>query len=214
MKIHWLGHASFLIECNGRKIITDPFDEKIGYPVYSEAVDIATVSHDHWDHNSVENLKGSPIIIRETGEFKIHDIKISGFKSYHDKNRGKDRGLNNIYKFDLEQITVLHMGDLGHVPDPELNLLWGKIDILMIPVGGVYTINADEAYQTVQLINPQITIPMHFNTPELSFNLGPVETFTSKFDWVVKKPWLEVSSNNISEQGGIVVLDHTSRLTR
>lgn len=214
MKIHWLGHASFLIESNGKKIITDPFDEKIGYPVYSQAVDIVTVSHDHWDHNSVGALKGNPTVISELGEFNIDGLKITGFPSYHDKSRGRERGLNNIYKFDLERITILHLGDLGHVPEPELNLSWGKIDILMIPVGGIYTINADEAQQTEKLIKPQLTIPMHFNTPELSFDLEPVERFISKYDWVIKKPWLEINSDNLYEQGGIVVLDYTSRLTR
>ncbi len=213
MKITWLGHASFLIESGGKKLISDPFNEKLGYPVYEEEVDIATVSHEHWDHNATSRLKGNPAVIKSTGEFNIAGFKIIGFPAYHDKSKGKERGNNTVYKICAEGINLLHMGDLGHLLSSEQYLRLGQVDLLLLPVGGVYTIDADEAYQIVQAINPAIIIPMHFNTPHLCFELAPVEQFTCKFDQVIKQPFLEITADNLPEQAEIIVLDYTSRLT-
>lgn len=210
MKINWLGHASFLIEAEGKKIITDPFDEKVGYPLYAGEVDIATVSHDHYDHNAVHLLKGNPVVVKETGHFSWGEINITGYPSYHDKNKGRDRGENIIYKISAEDISILHLGDLGHVLEDQTVKEIGDIDILLLPVGGVYTINADEAFTLAQKINPKIIIPMHFATPALSFALSPVEDFTSKFDYSVKKPYLYVSRKDLSSTGEVIVLDYTS----
>ena len=214
MKVSWLGHASFIIESGGKKLISDPFDEKLGYPVYEEEVDIATVSHEHWDHNATSILKGNPVVVKGTGEFKINGFTIIGFPTYHDKSRGKNRGSNTVYKICAEGINLLHMGDLGHILSPEQYLGLGQVDLLLLPVGGVYTIDADEAYQIVQAINPAIVIPMHFNTPHLSFELASLEQFASKFDQVVKQPFLEITANSLPEQAEIIVLDYTSQLTR
>lgn len=213
MRISWLGHASFLIESGGKKLVTDPFDEKLGYPVYIEEVDIATVSHEHWDHNAAGRLKGNPVQVRGVGEFAIDRFKIKGFPTYHDKSGGKQRGANTVYKICIEGINLLHMGDLGHVPSPEQYLQLGQVDLLLLPVGGVYTVDAQEAYQIVQDINPKVIIPMHFNTPHLSFELDPLEQFTCKFNQVIKQPYLEITADNLPEQTEIVVLDYTSRLT-
>lgn len=210
MRINWLGHASFLIEAEGKKIITDPFDEKVGYPLYAGEVDIATVSHDHYDHNAVHLLKGNPVVVKETGHFSWGEINITGYPSYHDKNKGRDRGENIIYKISAEDISILHLGDLGHVLEDQTVKEIGDIDILLLPVGGVYTINADEAFTLAQKINPKIIIPMHFATPALSFALSPVEDFTSKFDYSVKKPYLYVSRKDLSSTGEVIVLDYTS----
>ncbi len=214
MRISWLGHASFLIESGGKKLISDPFDEKLGYPVYEEEVDISTVSHEHWDHSAVSILKGQPVVVKGTGDFEINGFKITGFPTYHDNKKGKKRGPNTVYKICTEGIDLLHMGDLGHLLSAEEYKMIGKVDILLLPVGGVYTVNADEAYQIVQAIHPTVVIPMHFNTPHLCFELDPVEKFTCKFDQVIKQPFLEITADNFPEQDEIIVLDYTSRLTR
>lgn len=210
MKLRWLGHASFLIETDGKKIITDPFDENVGYPLYDEEVDIVTVSHDHYDHNAVHLLKGNPVVVKGDGNFSWEEINITGYPSYHDKNKGKDRGENIIYKIRAAEIDVLHLGDLGHVLEDKMVEEIGNVDILLLPVGGVYTINADEAFTLAQKINPKIIIPMHFATPALSFELSPVEDFTSKFDYTVKKPYLDVSRKDLNSAGEVIVLDYTS----
>ncbi len=214
MKISWLGHASFLIESGGKKLITDPFNEKLGYPPYDEEVDIATVSHEHWDHSATDILKGNPVVVKGTGEFNVGGFQIIGFSTFHDKSSGKKRGINTVYKICIEGINLLHMGDLGHLLSPEQYLGLGKVDLLLLPVGGVYTVDADEAYQIVKAINPAVVIPMHFNTPHLCFKLDPVEQFTSKFDQVIKQPFLEITADKLPEQVEIIVLDYTSRLTK
>jgi L-ascorbate metabolism protein UlaG (beta-lactamase superfamily) len=102
MRIYWLGHASFLIESGGKKLITDPFDESLGYPVAEEEVELATVSHGHWDHCAVDRLKGNPVKVQTTGEFEAEGFKISGFPTYHDKSKGKERGPNIIFELGVE----------------------------------------------------------------------------------------------------------------
>ena len=213
MKITWLGHASFLIESEGKKLISDPFDEKLGYPLMEEVVEVATVSHGHWDHCAVSRLKGNPIKIQATGEFNAAGFKISGFPSYHDQSEGKQRGSNIIFRIEAEGITILHLGDLGHQLGPEQYRTLGQIDILMIPVGGKYTVDAREAYEIVQAIKPKLVIPMHYNTPHLCFSLAPVEEFTCQFEQVIKQPYLEINRDNLPETMEIIVLDYSSRLT-
>ncbi|NLO21939.1 MAG: MBL fold metallo-hydrolase [Syntrophomonadaceae bacterium] len=213
MQMFWLGHASFFVESGGKKLITDPFDEKLGYPVWEAEVDVATVSHDHWDHCAVDRLKGSPIKLQATGEFNVAGFKISGFATYHDQSEGKERGSNIIFKIETEGITLLHLGDLGHQLSPEQYTALGKIDLLMIPVGGVYTVDAREAYDIVQAIKPRIVIPMHYHTPHLCFELAPVEEFTCQFEQVIKQPYLKINADNLPETMEIIILDYSSRLT-
>ena len=212
MIISWLGHASFIIKTAGKIIITDPFDERSGYSPWQQPVDIATVSHDHWDHNAVHVLKGNPQIInKETGPCNFPEITIIGFSSYHDKNKGADRGSNTIYKIISEDINLVHLGDQGTSLDKELIAQIGQVDILLIPVGGTFTLDAKDAFQVVQQLNPKIVIPMHFQTPHLSFKLAPVEAFTCKFNQAIKLPFLEVNRNEITDSLQIILLDYTTR---
>ncbi|QGU00697.1 Zn-dependent hydrolases of the metallo-beta-lactamase superfamily [Candidatus Syntrophocurvum alkaliphilum] len=210
MKIEWLGHASFYIQTNGKRITTDPFDERLGYPVYGLESDLVTISHEHWDHNADYAVKGSPIVVRKDGISKFDDMSITvqGFQSYHDKVKGQARGFNTIYKISSEDIEVLHLGDLGHLLTKEEVIQIGNVDILLIPVGGTYTIDANEAYELVNFINPKVVIPMHFKTPHLKLDIDYVEKFIQKYNKVIKKPYLEVSKNDISDEMQIIVLDY------
>lgn len=210
MKITWLGHASFVIETLDKIIIMDPFNEEVGYPIYGGNVDYATVSHDHWDHSAVHLLKGSPQVIKTTGEHSVSDIKFTGIKSYHDKEKGSLRGENIIFKINAEGIEVVHLGDLGHILDYDDIKLLGNVDILLVPVGGTFTVNALEALDIVNKLNPKVVIPMHYNTPHLSFDLAPVEDFTKHFDIVTKKPFLEINKNNLENENKIILLDYLS----
>ncbi len=208
MIIRWLGHASFLIESESARIITDPFDEELGYQAIEEVVDIATVSHQHWDHNAVHVLQGHPIVVSEAGNHQIKDIKIQGLASFHDQAQGELRGPNIIFKISLEGIDIVHLGDLGHILAEEQCEAIGPVDILLLPVGGVYTINADEALQVARQLKPAIIVPMHYNTKALSFELDPLERFTGQFDKTVKLPCLKIDSASLKEQSGVVVLDY------
>ncbi|MDD2585128.1 MAG: MBL fold metallo-hydrolase [Syntrophomonadaceae bacterium] len=208
MFIKWLGHASFLIEIAGQKLVTDPFDDKLGYPVYKQEVDITTVSHDHWDHNAVGILKGSPAVVKKPGVFNFGVINITGVESFHDKSQGSERGKNIIYKISAEGLDLVHLGDLGHTLTPEQVNDIGNTDILLVPVGGTFTVDAEEAFKVVEQLHPHIVIPMHFNTPHLSFELAPVEAFTSRFPRAVKVPHLEITSSDFKNELEVIVLDY------
>ncbi|MGE5389965.1 MAG: MBL fold metallo-hydrolase [Deltaproteobacteria bacterium] len=208
MKITWLGHASFLIESGDLCIVTDPFAKRVGYPIYAGKADIATVSHDHYDHNAVELLQGQPQVVNQPGEFVIDGVQINGLDTWHDKKQGKERGRNILFKIETEGISILHLGDLGHVLSPEMASRLGKIDVLMIPVGGRYTVDAGEAFSIVELLKPRIIIPMHFQTPPCTITLAPVEGFIMKFDRVVKLPYLLLEGEDLTKRSGVIILDY------
>ncbi|MEN6327953.1 MAG: MBL fold metallo-hydrolase [Syntrophomonas sp.] len=209
MKIQWLGHASFIIETQGKRIITDPFDKKYGYPLCSQEVDIATVSHEHLDHNAVHELQGSPRVIRGPGSFVLDEITIKGIHSFHDKFQGKNRGSSIMYKIYSEGLNLLHLGDLGQqtLTNGQLAEI-GEVDILLIPVGGNYTIDAKDALTIVKQINPCIIVPMHFRTAHVTIDLAPVEAFTCQFERCVKKAYLELNKQDLSAEPLVIVLDY------
>ena len=211
MLIKWLGHASFLIKTDSITIITDPFDEKSGYIPYQEAVDIAMVSHQHYDHNATHVLAGNPLIVDNTDIYSVPGLTIKGILTYHDQKQGQLRGENIVYKIRAENMELVHLGDLGHVPTPDMVSNLGQIDVLFIPVGGRFTIDAQQALQTVELLQPSMVIPMHYQTPHLSFALAPVEDFTQHFDRVVKLPLLEIAKADLTGDRKIVLLDYLSQ---
>lgn len=177
MIITWYGHSCFKINTKDVTIVTDPFDKKIGIRPYFGAADIVTVSHEHYDHNNVESLKGGPFIIRTPGEFETKNIFIYGFRSFHDKNNGVDRGTNTIYLIEAEDMRICHLGDLGEkLSDKTIEKL-GQVDILMIPVGGVYTLDAKEADELIDRIEPSVILPMHYKTPALNIKIDPLDKF-------------------------------------
>lgn len=213
MQITWLGHACFLIETLSKTIITDPFSEEVGYTIYNKEVDFATISHDHYDHNAVHTLKGKPKIINNLQEYHIDGISFKGISSYHDKEKGAQRGFNIIHKISAEGINVAHLGDLGHLLDKEHVEALGKVNILLVPVGGIFTIDAQEALRIVDQLQPSITIPMHYKTPHLSFQLAPVEDFISHCEIVTKKPYLKVDKADLELDKKVILLDYLSWLT-
>lgn len=178
MEIKWLGHSSFLLtDSNGRRLLTDPFDHTVGYPLFQGDCDVVTVSHQHFDHNYTEKVKDTAKIINKVGFFQPCDIPITGIPSFHDDVEGAKRGENIIYVIEMDGYRICHLGDLGHMlTENDIEKL-GKIDILLIPVGGNFTIDGKKAAELAVKIDPHIIIPMHFKTPKLSFPLDGVETF-------------------------------------
>ncbi|CFX02188.1 Beta-lactamase-like [Syntrophomonas zehnderi OL-4] len=208
MLLKWLGHASFEITTGSTRIITDPFDEKLGYPLLPREAEIVTVSHQHWDHNAVNFVGGQPRVISEPGLYGVGDVLIQGYPTFHDRQKGRERGKNTIFKISAEDLNLLHLGDLGHILSQEQIKEIGPIDILLLPVGGKYTVGSDEAFEIMQLIKPQVVIPMHFMTPHLSFELDPVERFTSKFERVQKLPYLDIKKQDLMTEPKIIVLEY------
>jgi len=178
MKIKWLGHACFVITSDtGIKIITDPYvtGDYLSYGEIEESADIVTVSHNHGDHNNVSAVQGNPIIVRGTAELK--GIKFKGIACYHDDARGKSRGDNTILCFEVDGIRVCHLGDLGHQLSAQQLAELGKVDILLIPVGGFFTIDAKVASQVCNQLAPNVVIPMHYKTNKCEFPIAGVDEF-------------------------------------
>lgn len=169
MEIKYIGHSSFFIKTKTAKIVTDPFNPSMtGLKFPKIEADVVTISHNHADHNYVEGIKDTPLVIDWPGEFEKNEVRITGYPSFHDNKEGGERGPNTMYKFEAENISLLHCGDLGHMLTDAVIEEIGNVDILIIPTGGFYTINAEDAVKIIQEIEPSIVIPMHFKRPEMN----------------------------------------------
>uniref|UniRef100_A0A7C5V1E6 MBL fold metallo-hydrolase n=1 Tax=Caldicellulosiruptor owensensis TaxID=55205 RepID=A0A7C5V1E6_9FIRM len=208
MKITYLAHASFLIETeSGVKILTDPYDNSVGYTVFELSADVVLTSHKHFDHAYTKSLKGDYVLVDKEGEFNVKGVKIKGIKTFHDKEKGQKRGENIVFVIE-DKFSVAHLGDLGHeLAETELEKM-GQVDILLIPVGGVYTIDAKEALNVAKAVNPKIIIPMHYKTEKLKFDLGKVEEFTKHFEDVEVLQTSEIEINSLPEKQKVLVLEH------
>lgn len=180
MKVRWLGHASFLITSeSGVRIITDPFiaSQGLKYREIDEAADIVTVSHDHFDHNNVAAVAGNPQVVNTAEPTEIRGIGLRGVKTFHDTNLGKDRGPNIIFCMLVDGVRLCHLGDLGHDLSEEQVKAIGEVDVLLVPVGGFFTIDARVATDVVAKIKPRVAIPMHFKNDRCDFPIAPVDDF-------------------------------------
>lgn len=179
MDITYYGHSFFRVRGREGTIVTDPFQPSIGYTLPHISADICTISHDHPGHNNAGSLQGDPYVIAGPGEYEISGIFVSGWPSYHDKKKGKERGGNTIYTFVVDDLNVAHLGDLGHVPAQSTIEVLGDVDVLFIPVGGQVTLTAAMASDVINLIEPRLVIPMHYRTRAYAggTKLEPVSKF-------------------------------------
>jgi L-ascorbate metabolism protein UlaG (beta-lactamase superfamily) len=188
MIITWQGHSCFKIQDkigpDGVTVVTDPFDKelaaKAGLKVPNFEADIVTVSHQHHDHNNVSALRGEPFTVDCAGEYDFKGILVEGIDSYHDEKKGEIRGENIIYRIEVEDISITHLGDLGHVLDNNQIEKLAGTDILLIPVGGNYTLDAKKAIEVISQIEPRIIIPMHYKTKDSKLELEDVEKFVKE----------------------------------
>ena len=173
MTIQWYGHSCFKITTkpDGRGsgedvvIFTDPFQKELGLRPPQGRADIVTVSHDHYDHNNVEALKGELQVLDLPGEYSIKGVSIRGISAFHDKQEGAERGLNTIFVFESEGIRFCHLGDLGGSLDKRQLEEINGVDILAVPVGNVGSLNGKEAKAVVDQVEPKIVFPMHYKIP-------------------------------------------------
>jgi len=199
-----------MIQTNGGKmIVTDPFDDSVGYPQPRAAADLVTISHQHFDHNAVKMVPGKPKVIQTSGEHVINGLKIIGIPCYHDNSKGSLRGNNLIFIFEESGFRVCHLGDLGHIPDQKLLGEIDHVDVLLIPVGGLYTIDASEAKDVISLINPHYIVPMHYKTPYLKLPISPLENFLKYYPAHIVIDRLEIPPENPPEKMQAVVLNLT-----
>jgi len=180
MIIKWLGHACFLITSEeGLKVITDPYTMGggINYSPIKEVADIVVVSHGHADHNNVSAVRGKAEVVKGGGTKTAKGVQFRGIATYHDIAQGKQRGANTIFCFTLDDIKLCHLGDLGHLLSQRQVNEIGGVDILFIPVGGFYTINAADASRVCDQLKPKVIIPMHFKTPRCTYPIAGVDDF-------------------------------------
>lgn len=183
MRIEWLGHSCFkLIESTGTTVITDPYNSYIGETMPQTQADAITVSHRHNDHCAVESVEGNPIILDKTGAFDIKGVHIYSIMSYHDTKKGASRGKNLVFKFRIDGVDVCHLGDIGEELSPMLAELITPINVLFIPIGGKYTIDAKQAKEYVDFLMPDIVIPMHYATKETTLDIETADYFLDLFD--------------------------------
>lgn len=183
MKIRYLGHSCFLLtESTGTAIVCDPYDSSVGIEMPEVRADAVTISHHHYDHDCISKVKGNPVILDKDTGYELPGVDIMAVKSYHDDVKGAKRGDNIIFKFNMDGIVVCHLGDLGEECSSELIESILPVNVLLIPVGGNYTIDAAMAKEYVDRIMPDVVIPMHYRTKGINLDIDKVDEFTSLFD--------------------------------
>lgn len=209
MKVKYLAHAAFLITSgNGTRIITDPYEtsEGLKHGAITETADIVTVSHEHGDHNNTAAVRGNPKVVREGVE--VNGIKIRAVSTAHDDKGGSQRGKNTFFCFEVDGINVCHAGDLGHGLSAEQAKAIGKVDVLIIPVGGFFTIDAKTATKVCDQLKPKVIIPMHFKTEKLDFPISGVDDFLKGKSSVTRsdKSEIELTAGQLPAEARIIVL--------
>ena len=199
MKLEWIGHACFrLTGENGTVVITDPYDETVGAEMVPLQADLITMSHEHHDHNDESMIAGSPVILHGTQEAVVGGVTARACGSYHDEVQGAKRGKNAIRVFEMDGLKVVHMGDQGCMPDAEILSGIADADIMMIPVGGTYTVDAQGAKEIVDAAKPRCVVPMHVKTKGCGYPIAKVGEFLSVMGAADAKPaaCLDVTKEN------------------
>lgn len=214
MEIVYLGHSSFRLKGKQASVVTDPYGASFGkFPREIEA-DIVTISHGHPDHNEVKNVKGTPFVIDGPGEYEVKDVSVVGVHTFHDSNEGADRGVNTVYVIEMDGLRIAHLGDLGHkLSESQLSEI-GPIDIVMVPTGGQFTIDAKTATEVVRQVDPWIVIPMHYQQEGITLpsEVSGVEVFMKESGKEAPQPLpkLVISADKLPTELQIVLLDRKS----
>ena len=216
MKIRYLGHSCFLLtESTGTRILTDPYGD-VGFKMPRVEADVVSVSHGHYDHNNVKGVGGNPVVLDKEGQYEVGGVEIIAVKSYHDNANGAERGENLIFKFRLDGIEVCHLGDLGEECSSSLIEMLLPVHVLLIPVGGKYTIDAEQAKEYVDRIMPSIVIPMHYKSKGLSLDIDKPDAFLSEFEEEdveeLDASEIELTRDDIDEETTRVILMERSNM--
>ncbi|MDI6817541.1 MAG: MBL fold metallo-hydrolase [Actinomycetota bacterium] len=210
VKISWLGHAAFKIETSaGMVIVTDPYNSKTGYAFPHVEADIVTISHHHYDHDNAEAVGGSPQVVEAGGKIVIGSTTIEGIESFHDEVNGSKRGGNIIFKFYVDGLVIVHMGDYGQPMTREQRDALDDVDVLLIPVGGTFTIDHTQAAGIVRELKPKIAVPMHYRTEVSTINIGPVGPFLESMPIVRRRDAvIELSADELPAETEVWVMEY------
>jgi L-ascorbate metabolism protein UlaG (beta-lactamase superfamily) len=210
MEIVWLGHSCFRIRGREATVVTDPCPPSTGYTIGKPTADIVTLSHRHDDHAFLKAIAGHPVVLDGPGEYEIHGAFITGIGTYHDSERGEERGENITFIVEMEDIRVCHLGDLGHAPTAEQAEEITGADVLLVPVGGNSTIDGAKAAEIVSLLEARLVIPMHYKTAASKGQLEPPDRFLKEMGVtsVEPQPKLSLSRSAIPHETQVMVLDY------
>ena len=198
MKLKYYGHACFSLSYEGGPtLVIDPFDETVTYPPCDEICDAALLSHDHFDHNHVQTLRGDFVTIRSAGAYDVQGVRITAVDSFHDKKGGALRGKNLILRIEGGGLTIVHLGDLGHMPDEKQLEAMSGADIMLLPIGGTYTIDTPEAEEVIRLARPKHAVAMHYRTPDYDFNTSTCEAFERDMRAVRMPREIDITPENL-----------------
>lgn len=188
MTITWYGHSCFRLESKDVLLLTDPFSPEIGLRPPKIKDNIILISHQHYDHNNIEGAPPDAFLIKGPGEYEVKGVFIKGIQSFHDKSQGQERGLNTIYVIKMEDMVLVHLGDFseGRLSEEQVEKI-GDVDLLMIPIGGTYTLNYKEAVETINQIEPKIVIPMHYKVQGLKLDIDGPEKFLKEMSLAPEK---------------------------
>ena len=210
MDINWLGHSCFRIKGSQAAVITDPYPPDLGYSLGNPVADIVTVSHQHPAHSYLPGIGGEPRPVTGPGEYEISNVLIIGLATFHDSDGGKKRGKNTVYLMEMDEVTICHLGDLGHVLATEQVEAIDNVDVLLVPVGGMSTINAQMAAEVVRQLEPKVVIPMHYKTSVVKMELEPVDSFLKEMGVkeVESRPKLSLMKSSLPLTTQVVLLDY------
>jgi len=210
MEISWLGHSCFRIRGRQATVITDPYSPELGYSLGKPTARIVTVSHQHPGHSYVQGVGGEPRLVRGSGEYEISGVLIIGIATFHDADKGGKRGKNTVYLMEVDEVSVCHLGDLGHVLTNEQAEQVDNVDVLLLPVGGVSTIDAPMAAEVVRQLEPKAVVPMHYRTEALKRELAPVERFLKEMGLkeVTSEPKLSFTKASLPVSTQVFLLDY------
>ena len=210
MEINYSGHACFRLKGSNATVITDPVPPELGYSLDHPAANIVTVSHAHPGHSYTQAISDKPRIVSRPGEYEISGVLIIGISSFHDSESGSIRGKNNIFVMHIDDISICHLGDIGHTLTPAQLQEIDDVDVLLIPVGGYTTIDAPLAAQIVRQLEPKIVIPMHFKDEISSRNLDSVDRFLKEMGAAetVSRPKMVFTRTNLPATTQVVLLQH------
>jgi L-ascorbate metabolism protein UlaG (beta-lactamase superfamily) len=216
MEITYFNHSSFRLKGKNGTVLTDPYDDKVGFSLPNLSIDIVTTSHDHYDHNAINKVNGTarrekPFIVSNPGEYEVGGISVFGVSTYHDDSKGADRGKNTVFTVLIDDLRVTHLGDLGHELSSDQLEDIGVVDVLLCPVGGHFTIDPKAAVKIIQQIEPSYVIPMHYRSPkhgEGFEKVATIEDFLKEYGMspvaVLK---LNVEKGKLPEETTLVVLE-------
>ena len=214
MRLTYFGHSSFLVEtADGIRVILDPyrhgaFNGAVGYAPIDEPADVVVASHDHDDHGAYDTIPGDPLVLLHPTAETVGSLTITGVDVAHDETGGSERGKNTIAILDDGDVRLVHLGDLGHTLDYATVEALGRVDVLLVPVGGFFTIDHQQAAEVVGSLHPRIVIPMHYKTTAVDFPISAVDPFLATQAKVERREEsvLEVTGDTLPEERVTVVL--------